>query len=86
MKEASRLAQSLYQQVIEKVVIFYPFSRSPRADSGAFEKYDSSADSAPWSAVFLAVVAAGMAGCRGPAREGGAAARRRCPPSVAIPG
>jgi hypothetical protein len=59
MKEASRLAQSLYQQVIEKVVIFYPFSRSPTVDSGGFEKRDSGADSAPLSAGFLDVAAAG---------------------------
>jgi hypothetical protein len=59
MKEASRLAQSLYQQVIEKVVIFYSFSRPPMADSAGFEKRDSSADSAPLTTGFSAVVAAG---------------------------
>jgi hypothetical protein len=50
MKEASRLAQSLYQQVIEKVVIFYAFSRSPRAGFRGFEKRDSGAVSAPLNA------------------------------------
>jgi hypothetical protein len=59
MKEASRLAQSLYQQVIEKVVIFYSFSRSPMADSGGFEKRASGTDSAPLTIGFSAVVAAG---------------------------
>jgi hypothetical protein len=59
MKEALRLAQSLYQQVIEKVVIFYPFSRSPMADSGALEKRDSTIDSAASACGFLAAVAAG---------------------------
>jgi hypothetical protein len=47
MKEASRLAQSLHQQVIEKVVIFYAFSRSPRAGFQGFEKRDSAAVAAP---------------------------------------
>jgi hypothetical protein len=85
MKEASRLAQSLYQQVIEKVVIFYPFSRSPMADSRGFEKRDSGADSTLLTAGFLAVGAAEMAGGRGPAREGGAASCTHCPPSAAVP-
>ena len=59
MKEGSRLAQSLYQQVIEKVVIFYPFSRSPKVDFGGFEKRDSGARSVPLTTGFLTVVAAG---------------------------
>jgi hypothetical protein len=36
------------------MVIFYSFSRSPGADSGGLEKRDSTADSAPSRAGFLA--------------------------------
>jgi hypothetical protein len=41
------------------MAIFYPFSRSPRADSGGLEKRDSVADSAPSACGFLAAVALG---------------------------
>src|SRR3954451_9553282 len=51
------------------MAIFYPFSRSPKVDSGALEKRDSTADSVLPTAGILTAVAAGMAGCRRPARE-----------------
>src|SRR5689334_9705274 len=41
------------------MAIFYPFSRSPRGDSGGLEKRDSTADSAPSACGFLVSVAAG---------------------------
>jgi len=45
MKGAMRLAQSLYQQAIEKMGFFESFSRRPEADSAAPQKRDSAADS-----------------------------------------
>jgi hypothetical protein len=53
MKDRLRLAQSIDQQVFEEIAIFYPFSRSPRGDSGGFEKRDSTADSVLPTSGFL---------------------------------
>jgi hypothetical protein len=59
MKDRLRLAQSIDQQVFEEIAIFYPFSRSPKGDSGGFEKRDSTADSVLPTSAFLAADATG---------------------------
>jgi hypothetical protein len=51
------------------MAIFYPFSRSPEADSGGLEKRDSEADSARSIVVFGELWRQDVAGGRGPATE-----------------
>jgi hypothetical protein len=41
MKGAMRLAQRLYQQVVDKMGFFNGFSRLPSADLAALQKHDS---------------------------------------------
>src|SRR4051812_4898 len=66
------------------MAIFYTFSRPPGADFEAFEKHDSTADFAPSTGAFRAVVATGMAGRCGPAREWRHGGLQSCLSSTAI--
>jgi hypothetical protein len=56
MKDAMRLAQSLHQQSIEEIGLFYCFSRCSKARSEGFEKRDSRADFACQKCGFLHLV------------------------------